>query len=364
MLRFGLARYSCGSERHRRRNRRPLSTVPPAKSEDSHIANVLVAEFGPVERCVAMSEVYRMNRATKLLLVMSSSVIAGASIASIFVNTAGAVEECLAKPKDGAPQGQHWRYRLDRSTKRQCWYLRDKDGAPSQAAAPAPSEKSASLDRKNETSLTRSTADAYAALSSSGNWSEGGSKIQPVTQTPSVDAKIDEQESSHQDSPTSEQSPVASRWPDSSGVLSPAIERPAPSSFAIASTTTDPTADPATAAPGIAPTTDRSSTASLQMLLLAAFGALAFSGLAGGGLYFARTRSRPQPDDATSGWSGWSPPDDAYRLYAPPRRARPVNSPRAAETRSVDRPTSGLNENGQEIAQLLARFANQDETER
>jgi len=147
-------------------------------------------------------------------------------------------------------------------------------------------------------------------------------------------------------------------------VLSPAIDRPEASSFAVASTTTDPTAEAATAGPGIAPTTDRSSAASLQMLLLAAFGALAFSGLAGGGIYFARTRSSPQPDEASSGWSGWSPPDDAYRQYAPPRRARPVNSPRAAEIHSVDRPTSGLNENGQEIAQLLARFANQDETDR
>jgi len=180
------------------------------KSEGSHIANVLVTEFGRVERCVAMSEVYMMNRATKLLLVVSTSAIAGASIASALVNTAGAAEECLAKPKEGTRQGQHWHYRLDRTTKRQCWYVRDKDDASSQAALPAPSEKTASLDPKHETSLTRSTADAYAALSSSTTWPEGGSKIQSVTQTPSIDSKIDQQ-SPHQDSPTSEQSPVASR---------------------------------------------------------------------------------------------------------------------------------------------------------
>jgi hypothetical protein len=101
------------------------------------------------------------------------------------------------------------------------------------------------------------------------------------------------------------------------------------------------------------------------MLLLAAFAALAFSGLTGGALYLARARRRPQPDDAASRWSGWSPPDDAYRLYAPPMsHARAANSPRDSKTHSADRLTSGLNENGQEIAQLLARFANQAEAER
>src|SRR4051812_962125 len=219
-----------------------------------------------------------MYRVTKLLLVVSTSAIAGASMAA-FVNTAGAAEECLAKPKDRAPQGQQWRYRLDRGTKRQCWYLRGKDDASSQAAASAPSEKSASPDRKNEPALTRSTADAYAALSTSGTWPEGGSKAQAVTQTPSVDAKIGQQESPQQESVTNDQSPVASRWPDASSVLSPAIERPAPSSFAVASTAPDPTADATTAGGETAPAVDTSSTVSLQMLFLVAFGALAFSGL-------------------------------------------------------------------------------------
>jgi hypothetical protein len=324
-----------------------------------------------------MSEVYMMKRATKLLPVVLTSAIAGASIASVFVNTAGAAEECLAKPKDGAPQGQHWYYRIDRSTKRQCWYLREKDDASSQAAVPAPSDKTASLDkpasldRKNETLLTRSTADAYAALSSSGGRAEGGSQIQPVTQTPAVDTKANEQDPSRDVSPANEQSPVASRWPDPTGVLSPTIERPATSSFAVASTTPDPTNETTAAPAGSEDSPDKaelaasSTTYSLQMLLVAAFGALAFSGLTGGVIYFARVRRRPQPDDATSRWSGWSPPDDAYRLYAPPMsRARAVKSARGSEIHSVDRLTSGLSENGQEIAQLLARFAQQAEAER
>ncbi|HEY4985625.1 MAG TPA: hypothetical protein VII39_03310, partial [Bradyrhizobium sp.] len=105
-----------------------------------------------------------------------------------------------------------------------------------------------------------------------------------------------------------------------------------------------------------------SNVVSLQMLLLAAFGALAFSGLTGGAIYFARTRRRP--DEATSRWPGWSPPDDAYRQYAPLRPATAVNSPRDAEARPVERLTGDLNDNGQEIAQLLARFTHQAQAER
>jgi len=304
------------------------------------------------------------NRAGKLLMVVAVSIFAGTSIAPILVSTADAADECLTKPKDGPHPGQHWRYRLERGTKRQCWYLRDKDDASPQAVAPAPSGKTASLDRGNDSSLTRSTADAYAAFSSPGGRLEGDAQIPPVTPTP-PDARADEQDQSHDASAASEQSPVASRWPDATDVASAAIEQPAASSFAVASATPDPTTDATPAGSEASPgTADTSSTAvSLQMLLLAAFGALAFSGLTGGVVYFARARHRPQPDDATSRWPGWSPPDDAYRLYAPVQ-ARAVNSPRGANARPVDRLTSGLTDNGQEIAQLLARFASQAEAER
>jgi hypothetical protein len=320
-----------------------------------------------------MSEVYMTNRAATLILVFSTSMIAGPSIAPILVSTADAADECLTKPKDGARPGQHWYYRLDRSTKRQCWYLREKDDASPQAAAPAPAEKAASLERSNG-SLSRPTADAYAAFTSPEGRPAGEAQIPPVTQTPPdaradsrVDARVDEQDRSHDASPAAEQSPVASRWPDSTGVPSPAIEQPAASSFAVASATPDPTADAAPAGSEMppSPADTPSAAVSLQMLLLAAFGALAFSGLTGGAIYFARARRRPQPDDATSRWPGWSPPDDAYRLYAPLRQASPVKSPRGAQARPVvDRLTSGLSDNGQEIAQLLARFANQAEAER
>ena len=32
--------------------------------------------------------------------------------------------DCLSAPNSAAPQGSHWYYRLDRATKRKCWYVR------------------------------------------------------------------------------------------------------------------------------------------------------------------------------------------------------------------------------------------------
>ena len=301
------------------------------------------------------------NRTMKLVWVVSASVIAGTSIASILVSTAGAADECLAKPNNGTRPGQHWYYRLDRSSKRQCWYLREKDDASPQMAASAPPEKTPSLDRRNDSSMTRSTADAYAAVASPGGKLAGDAQNPAATQSP-PDRKADGPDPSQGASPASEQSPVASRWPDSTDGLVPAIDRPASSSFAIASATPDPTAD--SGPEGSRNTADISSMAvSLQMLLLAALGALAFSGLMGGALYVVRTRRRPQHDDAPSRSPGWSPSDDAYRLYAPLREASRVVSPRGADARQVvDRMSRG--DNGHEIAELLARFARQAEAER
>jgi hypothetical protein len=34
-----------------------------------------------------------------------------------------AADECITKPNSTPPQGSHWYYRVDRATRRQCWYL-------------------------------------------------------------------------------------------------------------------------------------------------------------------------------------------------------------------------------------------------
>ncbi|HEY0328095.1 MAG TPA: hypothetical protein VGC77_03275 [Rhodopseudomonas sp.] len=45
--------------------------------------------------------------------------------------------DCLTAPSGAAPKGAHWYYRLERETKRQCWYTRAKGAPPTTAVADA-----------------------------------------------------------------------------------------------------------------------------------------------------------------------------------------------------------------------------------
>lgn len=56
---------------------------------------------------------------------MAVPAILAASIfaVSISVTSGRAADECLRAPNATAPKGSHWYYRIDRATKRHCWYL-------------------------------------------------------------------------------------------------------------------------------------------------------------------------------------------------------------------------------------------------
>lgn len=72
--------------------------------------------------------------------------------------------DCLAGPKGGAPKGERWYYRVDRVTKRHCWYTHA--GGPPRVAArkPAPSQpvQSAAALGPSPEPLLSSVANARA----------------------------------------------------------------------------------------------------------------------------------------------------------------------------------------------------------
>jgi len=51
-----------------------------------------------------------------------------------------AADECIAKPNAPAPQGEHWFYRYDRTTKRQCWHLGPQGASVQKRAMQAPKQ--------------------------------------------------------------------------------------------------------------------------------------------------------------------------------------------------------------------------------
>ena len=103
------------------------------------------------------------NRTVKFAPALLAGVVAGANLAAItdlraqVLTTAAeaatqapqaAADSCLAAPKGATPAGSHWYYRIDRVTKRQCWYLREEadtaDDKFTRAAPPASAPAAAS----------------------------------------------------------------------------------------------------------------------------------------------------------------------------------------------------------------------------
>jgi len=136
------------------------------------------------------------------------SAIAASFLASAHLTTPShsAAAECLAGPKDQTPQGSHWYYHIDHTTKRHCWYLGDERETSSQGAASI-SSPAKSVLQKSESALPRAVADAHAELPAASNI---GRPHQGTSENLSLVTPVDVK------SPAADPQPsiIASRWPD------------------------------------------------------------------------------------------------------------------------------------------------------
>jgi hypothetical protein len=318
------------------------------------------------------------NLAVKFLSAVSAGIVASAPIAMIPLTTVGAAEECLTTPKDETPPGKHWYFRMERGTKRHCWYLRQEGETSSQTAPSTPARRTApEVAPDRETKLARAATDAHAELPLPQIAVENNPKISPTT---SVDARGTEQKLSNDASPETAQSPVVSRWPEPTGVFSSATERTVSPSLVVASAApdtnldasadTDSTAKVPPTSPAKVETSPMGMPASLQMLLLGTFGAIAVSWLTVSAIYrMTRMRRRPQR------YTSLNPPDwpteepTNHRGIPPWHEPMTINSDRSLDPgrdaggQSLERQKSGLGDNARAIEHLLARFANEAQAE-
>src|SRR5215213_6136169 len=98
------------------------------------------------------------KRTAKIVSVIFASLLAGTSLATVSHGATDNPDSCLARPKGAAPAGGHWFYRIDRATKRNCWYIGD---APANSE-PAPTVSPSVSATKN--AAPRAIADARAEL--------------------------------------------------------------------------------------------------------------------------------------------------------------------------------------------------------
>ena len=271
------------------------------------------------------------NRAAKFVSTLVAGIIAGAPLSALSqtaptaTSTAIAADECLASPKGVAPQGQHWYYRLDRTTKRQCWYLRaagDKNGTKTAQAAtdmPAaetspPQQQHAVQDARAEYPAPRGGAAAKAP-----------SAIAQAAAAPTPQPAADRAAEGNTPQPASPQS--SSPWPDVPTASAPPAPQPAAEAIA-AQPTTKPLKSPSPVALAAADSnpTDKPG-GSVQMLLLVIGGALTLAGILASLVYrFAGARVRVQGNDRQGYWDDWETQhEDASR--APWRDAEPSGMP-------------------------------------
>jgi hypothetical protein len=239
------------------------------------------------------------NRTAKFVAAIFASILAGANFAAVAENATKTPDSCLAGPKGAPSAGGHWYYRIDRATKRHCWYLgEEKDktaaAAPQDATASTAAPAAAAGPPTNlvppqaNASVRKSIADAHAELPSPQAPPDQGAgvNVQPGNSSAAATAGIQNSRPAVAPDAPAEPSIITSRWPDSAGVSSSnnpqiaAADPPAgPPASARAAPQPAPAASPVALAAADAPLQRQSGSGSTQMLLIVMAAALALAGV-------------------------------------------------------------------------------------
>ena len=265
------------------------------------------------------------NRTAKFMSALLGSIIAGAPLAAVSQNapsapsaasTENTAADCLASPKGAAPQGQHWFYRVERVTKRQCWYLRAEGAKTTQSAQATADTPNAAPTAPQSVQNAHAEYIAAQTNAAASPPAPAAAATQPTPSTPDANPA---------------QPAVATRWPDAD----PASPAPQPSpatAAAPAAASVQPSAKPAASpAPVTFAAADAPAdkpTGSVQMLLLVIGGALALAGLLASVIYrFAGRRARARAADRRVNWDHRQDENDSrvpWHAEPAPRMERPL----------------------------------------
>jgi hypothetical protein len=229
------------------------------------------------------------NRTAKFVSAIFASLIAGVPLTTVSHGAVPAADDCLLAPKGQTPSGGHWYYRIDRATKRHCWYLGDEKAKLSRVAPNNSAPLADPVLPQQETATQRSIADAHAELPLPQTRVEqqANASIWPPSPATATNAARLENGASAWDVNT-QRSVVASRWPEQSRVSSSAGPEPtAGNSAATQQTNSEAASSQALAAVTLA-AADLSSekpSGPIRMLLIVIVGALSFAGLIGSAIF-------------------------------------------------------------------------------
>jgi hypothetical protein len=224
------------------------------------------------------------NRTAKFVAALIASFLAGAPLTTASYGAANPTDECLSGPKGQTPQGGHWYYRIDRATKRHCWYLADQREPLSQTAAPNPSASVKPPPQDAEAAKQTSVANAHAELPAQSpvELTNRNAEIAPASSANRV--RSEDHDNAATPGSSTQRSLVASRWPDSYGAepsINPVPSKGDSGTAVNPASQTQPTSVLTAGQFAAADMSSKPPTHSVKMPLAALMGVLALAGIMG-----------------------------------------------------------------------------------
>jgi hypothetical protein len=235
------------------------------------------------------------NAGTAILI----GALASVTLVVAINGAAHAADNCLSGPKGVAPKGSHWYYRIDRATKRNCWYVRAEDEKPAASQNSSLSQTAPQPEAPLQPSVANARAEANADL--------GQSNAVAVEREPPA---ANNDRGSDAPATDSGQSTVSSRWLDraDADTITGSTPKAADSGAGMNSA-----APPVDVAPLAAADVPASPAGSVPTLFLVIVGALAFAALLAGVIFrFGNARRNDLQDFGGDRHAPWdsirSPP--------------------------------------------------------
>jgi hypothetical protein len=281
----------------------------------------------------------RMGNSAAAILV---GALASVTLIVAMNGVARAADTCLAGPKGVAPKGSHWYYRIDHTTKRNCWYVRAEGEKPAGSQNSSLSQAAPQTEAPLQPSVANARAEADPA-------DIGQSNAGAAERAPPAAAANNGQAS---DAPAADsgQSPVSSRWLDraDADAVTGSTSKPDESGASM-NTSTPPVAVAPLAAANARPA---SPSGSVSTLFLVIVGALVLAALLAGIIF----RSGAARRDDGQGFdreqrAPWDSIDPGATIRSPPL-ATEASAPQTSPVR--ERHEAVIPD---EIVQLLSRLS-------
>jgi len=290
------------------------------------------------------------------------SLLAGIPLVTASHGAPAEADKCLSGPKGAPPAGGHWYYRVDRATKRACWYVGDAKEKLAPAAPETSPPAAASVAPSNSARTQLSIANARAEFPAPAMRPEpetfAGQRAAPATIAGAINPENDRRANASDTG--ADRSVVAARWFEPTSMASSAPSQASADQSAnqpqVASELAPPTAPFRLAA---ADASSVKPSGSVQQLLIVIVGALALAGLLASAIFrlsgARRTGRRATGLDGRVNWD----------LARTSRRTPPDETQGAASLRAVDvLPEAGFSRDpraaedpNERIAQMLTRLA-------